>query len=71
MTARRIVRKDDEDARSAEMRPLSRQEIDDRIHRLADEVLVELRPGGRASGDPGWIEPGELVRRLRPFVSSN
>jgi len=55
----------------AAMRPLSRQEIDDRIHRLVDEVLADRAAPGGDSGEPRWIAAAELVRRMQPFVSSN
>ena len=59
------------------VRALSKQEIDCRI----DEAAAELsgiehlhRQETQQPGDaqrPRWIDPAELVRRLRPFIGPN
>jgi len=59
------------------IRVLTKREIDLRIQGLIEEVAL-LRDGragaGAEPGDvlqPRWIEPAELVRRLRKFMVYN
>jgi hypothetical protein len=58
------------------LRPLSKEDIDRRIERIATELLApaaESGAGERAAEDrlPRWISPAELVRRMRPFLVQN
>jgi len=59
------------------IRALTKQEIDRRIQGLIEEIalLREDRADGveepAGSLRPRWIEPAELVRRLRGFIVHN
>ena len=58
--------------RVAEIRPLSMDEIDQRIDSLITEVMVppgELEEAG--PHEPRWISAAELVQRMRPFLVLN
>ena len=65
MTARRI----DDEAEETALRPLTLQEIDQRIQCVVEDVAAS----GRAATEDGprWISAAELVRRVRPFVCRN
>ena len=59
------------------LRALTREELDERIHRLAGWI-AEGTEGPASSGngseerlDPRWISAAELVRRVRPFLVYN
>ena len=58
----------------AEIRPLSKDEIDRRINSLIPEVTASARDvaseelGGCA---PRWVSTSELVRCMRPFLVLN
>ena len=58
-------------------RPLSKQEIDCRIDAAAAELsgIEHLhRQEMQEPSDeqrPWWIDPAELVRRLKPFIGTN
>jgi hypothetical protein len=54
------------------IRTLTKQEIDRRIEGLIREVaLLRDDADEKGSTQPRWIEPAELVRRLRRFVVYN
>ena len=59
------------------IRVLTKQEIDRRIQGLIQEVslLRGSREGAETAADdasrPRWIEPADLVRRLRRFMVYN
>ena len=59
------------------IRVLTKREIDRRIHGLIQEValLRENRAGDGTKAEeaslPRWIEPADLVRRLRRFMVYN
>jgi hypothetical protein len=50
------------------LRPLTRQELDQRIQHLAGEIAS---PGGEESLEPRWITSEELVRRMKRFIVHN
>jgi hypothetical protein len=61
-------------AAQVSVRPLTKEEIDRRIESLVAQVTGADAAGGGAGEDavrPRWISPGELVRRLRPFIVYN
>ena len=56
-----------------ELRPLSQNEIEQRIETVGAEMgaaLAAARTAGRARR-PRWIEPAALVRRMAPFIVLN
>jgi hypothetical protein len=59
------------------MRPLTKREIDERIHRLVTEVIAwgdhEHDDDATAAGAlrPRWIAASELVQRMSRFLSHN
>jgi len=59
------------------LRVLTREELDDRIHRLAGWIAEgSSESGGSGNGsddglDPRWISAAELIRRVRPFLVYN
>jgi len=55
--------------RSAQLRPLSKTEIDRRIQGLLAELAPREAEGGSLAPRP--ISPAELVRRVAPFISRN
>ena len=67
----------DERITRAELRPLTKREIDQQLQQLAEEVVGRALCGAvddSADGRtllPRWIEPAELVRRLGPFIVYN
>ena len=58
----------------ATLQPLTRQELERRIHRVVTEVSnpVEQDPRGRGGDeDFRWIAAADLVRRMRPHLVFN
>jgi len=59
------------------IRALTKQEIDRRIQGLMEEIAllradrIDAGPEPVDSLRPRWIEPAELVRRLRGFIVHN
>ncbi len=60
--------------RPAEIRSLSKDEIDRRIDSLITEVTASAGDEGPeefGGGHPRWISASELVRCMRPFLVLN
>lgn len=60
--------------RQVGFRPLTKSDIDRRIHALAEQLVPApdrecIRAG--ATTVPRWISADELVRRMRPFIVLN
>jgi len=59
------------------IRALTKREIDRRIQGLVEEVALLRKGRAAAEGEPAdplrprWIEPADLVQRLRKFVVYN
>lgn len=55
------------------IRPLTRQEIEDRLQRVIAEVGGWDAERGEEEPDrtPRWIRPADLVRKLRRFIVYN
>ncbi len=59
--------------REPTIRPLTREEIEDRLQRVVAEIggwTADRGEAGRKAA-PRWITPAELVRKLRRFVVYN
>jgi hypothetical protein len=58
----------------ATFKPISREEIEHRIHEVVAEVsspAEETRGCGGGQDDFRWMAPAELVRRMRPHLGLN
>jgi hypothetical protein len=56
----------------AARRLLTREEIDARLERIQAAVAAASSAQPRAAaGEPVWVSPAELVRRLRPYLVLN
>lgn len=56
------------------IRPLTKQEIDERLHGLIAEVAGSVGGASEPNGSeqvPQWITPAELVRRMSRFLVYN
>ena len=67
----------DDSTRTASLKPLTRNDIDQQIQNVATEVasdaVVDL--AAEAASDetlkPRWIRAADLVRRMRPYIVYN
>jgi len=58
----------------ATFKPISRAEIERRIHEVVAEVsnpADENPRGGGGKDEFRWMAPAELVRRMRPYLGLN
>jgi len=52
-------------------RMLTRHEIERRVTEIEMNVMRAAQASARAEGQPVWISPAELVRRMWPYLGLN
>jgi hypothetical protein len=51
---------------------LTLEEIERRLDSITASVVTEFQAAARGgNGQPSWIRPAELVRRMRPYLVLN
>ena len=67
----------DNQIQTVSLKPLTRDDLDQRIQRVASEVASDavVNRAVEAASDetlkPRWIRPADLVRRMRPYIVYN
>jgi hypothetical protein len=67
----------DDRIRTVGLKPLTRNDLNQRIQRVASQVACDSKVDVRAEAEsdeslkPRWIRPADLVRRMRPYIVYN